>query len=301
MNTLPKTAALIAFMMSFALAIAKGILWIFSDSATVLASFADSLQDCFLSATNFMAIRYAMRPADDDHRYGHGKMEGIAALGQAAFICGSCVFIVMDSLRGLTEARVIDHPVWILATITGAIVLNAGLVIYQNYVIKKSGSLAIEADRAHYAGDIGIHLGVIIAVLAQTYLGWFWVDAVIAIGIAVWLIYLARDVGCKAIAMLMDRELEPKDRNTIKDIIAKTPGVVYYHDLRTHRSGQTILMSFDIEIDPSLSFQKAHDIAKRVEDRLHEAYPNAEIMIHMDPCGDIADSRHKEIKHHHVK
>ena len=119
--------------------------------------------------------------------------------------------------------------------------------------------------------------------------------------IAGWLIYLTVQVGGKAVDMLMDKELPDSERNQIKLIIKRTHGVISHHDLRTHRHGQITMMSFDIEVDPSLSFIDAHNIAKRVEDRLHNAYPQSEIMIHVDPCGDISDSRHKKIKAHHVK
>ena len=297
----PKTAALVAFAMSLILVLGKGVVWFFSGSSTVLASLADSIQDCFLSATNFVAVRYAMQPADEDHRYGHGKMEGIAALGQAAFILGSCVYIFLDAIRRFSQGASVEYPTLTIIVIVGAIIMNAILVVYQNIVIKKSNSLAIEADKAHYSGDIGIHVGVIIAIIADAFLGWRWVDPVIAILIALWLGRLSWVIGGKAINMLMDRELEDTERDQIKDIIFKTKGVMNLHDLRTHRHGQMTMMSFDIEVDPSLSVIDAHNIAKRVEDRLHKTYPDSEIMIHVDPCGDITDSRHKKIKKHHVK
>ncbi len=297
----PAVAAMIAFLTSCFLVFAKAVLWLFSGSSTVLASLADSIQDCFLSATNFFAVKYAMKEADHDHRYGHGKMEGIAALGQAAFILGSCVFIILDSIRNFKTGTTPEYPMITIGVMIVAMVLNAVLVTYQKVVIKRSKSLAIEADRAHYTGDIGIHMGVIIAVLLNHAFGWAWADPVIAIIIAIWLLKLAHGIGVKAIDMLMDRELPDIERDIIKTIIERTKGVKFYHDLRTHLHGQTVMMSFDIEVDPSLTFLDAHNIAKRVEDRLHKEYPQSEIMIHVDPCGDITDSRHKRIKKHHVR
>ena len=144
----PKFAALIAFAISVILVIVKGLAWFFSGSSTVLASFTDSIQDSILSATNFLAIRYAMQPADDHHRYGHGKMEGIAALGQAAFILGSCIYIFLDSIRNFSNAETVEYPFMTIGVIVFAIVLNGGLVTYQKLVIKTSKSLAIEADSA---------------------------------------------------------------------------------------------------------------------------------------------------------
>jgi ferrous-iron efflux pump FieF len=297
----PKIAALVAFVISAILVIGKGIAWFLSGSSTMLASLSDSIQDCFLSATNFVALQYAMKEADEDHRYGHGKMEGIAALGQAAFILGSCIYIFLDALRRFSQGSSVEYPLFTIGIIIGAIILNAGLVIYQNNVVRLSQSLAIEADRAHYVGDIGIHLGVIAAIVMDYYLGIEWADPVIAILIALWLARLAWNIGSKAINMLMDKELPDSERDEIKKTIKRTQGVLSHHDLRTHRHGQMTMMSFDIEVDPSISFIAAHNIAKRVEDRLHKLYPKSEIMIHVDPCGDITDSRHKRIKKHHVK
>lgn len=297
----PKTAALVAFCVSLGLSAIKGGVWILSGSTTVLASLADSIQDSIVSATNFMALRYAMQPADEDHRYGHGKMEGIAALGQAAFILGSCIFIVLGSIRHFTLGESVSYPVLTIAVICGAIVVNAALVFYQTHVVKQSGSLAIEADKAHYAGDIVLHLGVIAGVVADYYFGLRWADPLIAVIIALWLARLSWAIGKKAVDMLMDKELPDDERDRIKKIIRKTKNVMGFHDLRTHKSGQTVMMSFDIEVDPSLSMRDAHDITKKVQADLEKIYPQAEIMIHVDPCGDIADSRHKRIKKHHVR
>ena len=266
-------AAIIAFIMSLILSVAKAIVWLFSGSSTVLASLADSIQDCFLSATNFLAVKYAMKEADEDHRYGHGKMEGIAALGQAAFIAGSGVFIMLEAVRRFGSGDGIKYPFITIGVIVGAILMNAILVWYQNMVVRRTKSLAIEADRAHYSGDIGVHMGVIIAVLADYLLGWAWVDPILTVGITLWLFRLAYHIGRKAVDMLMDRELPDEERDQIKTIIRRTKGVISSHDLRTHYHGQVIQMSFDIEVDPGLSFIEAHNIAKRVEDRLHKEYP----------------------------
>jgi len=297
----PKMAAMIAFALSLFLSVVKAILWLVSGSSAVLASLIDSTQDCALAATNFFAVRYAMKEADEDHRYGHGKMEAIVALGQSAMIVGACIFVVLESIRNFKQDTPPDHPLFIFIVMGGAILINLGLVAYQKTVVRRTKSLAIEADQANYTGDILIHASVIVAIILDVYMGIHWADPVIALIIAIWLLKLSYDIGIKAVDMLMDKELPDEDRDKIKIIIRQTKGVVSSHDLRTHRHGQIIMMSFDIEVDPSLSVIDAHNIAKRVEDSLHKSYPKSEIMIHVDPCGDITDSRHRKIKSHHVK
>ena len=189
----------------------------------------------------------------------------------------------------------------LIAASAVAIVMNACLVLYQNHVIQHSKSLTIEADRAHYAGDIVVYVGVIVAVFLDYYMGIRWADPIIAVLIALWLSRLAVGIAKRAIDMLMDRELPRSERDEIKTTIQRTKGVKNFHDLRTNRSGMMLMISMDIEVDPSLSFLDAHNIAKRVEDRLHKLYPECEVMIHVDPAGDIADSRHRKIKKHHVE
>jgi len=204
-------------------------------------------------------------------------------------------------VRRFTGGSSVEYPIMVVYVIVAAIMMNAALVIYQNHVVKTTKSLAIEADRAHYSGDIGIHIGVLIAVGADYFYGIKWVDPLVAVFISLWLARLAFIIGCKAIDMLMDKELPECERVEIRQIIKRTRGVVDFHDLRTNRSGMVVMMSFDIEVEESLSFLDAHNIARRVEDRLHKLYPRSEIMIHVDPCGDITDSRHRQIKGHHVR
>jgi len=295
-------AAVAAVGLSMALVAAKSWAWMLGGSAALLASLVDSVIDALISFTNFLAIRYAHRPADDDHRYGHGKAEGIAALAQAAFIAGSCVFVVLESLRVLGNPEAvgaIDLGIWVLVA---ASIATLVLTRYQAYAAKTSHSLAVEADAAHYNGDIAVNAGVIASLLAGRYLGWMWLDPIVGMLVAVWLLYSAKIIGMKAIDMLLDRELGSEMRDRIFTIIQETAGVEGLHDLRTRRSGPRILISFDIEVDATLTMIAAHDITHAVERRLLEAFPHAEVMIHTDPKGgDLTDSRHKKLKDFHVR
>ncbi len=299
-SQLAKAAAIAAVGLSVTLVLAKSWAWMIGGSAALLASLVDSVIDALISFTNYMAIRYAHRPADHDHRFGHGKAEGIAALAQAAFIAGSCVFVFLEAIRLLQAPEAVgavDLGIWVLVA---ASLATVALTRYQHYAARASHSLAVEADAAHYTGDVAVNIGVIISLLAGKYWGWMWLDPVVALFVACWLLYSARLIGMKAINMLLDRELEDDTRNHIFGIIANTQGVEGLHDLRTRRSGPRVMMSFDIEVDPTLSMIAAHDIAHAVEKNLLKEYPHAEVMIHIDPKGgDITDSRHKQLKDFH--
>ncbi len=294
-------AAMAAVAFSLLFVAAKSWAWLAGGSAALLASLVDSMIDALMSFTNMLAIRYAHRPADDDHRYGHGKMEGIAALAQAAFILGSCVFVVLESIRLIGEPQAVgavNATIWVLACGSA---LTLALTRYQAYAAKHSQSLAVEADAAHYTGDIAVNLGVIASLLAGRYLGWLWIDPLVGLGVAGWLLYSARAIGLRAIDMLLDREVEDDVRLPLMQLIRDTPGVEGLHDFRTRRSGAKILISFDIEVDPALSLEAAHEISRQVEASIEGRCPGCEVMIHIDPRGDITDSRHQKIKEFHVR
>lgn len=300
--TIAKAAAMAAVALSVALVLAKSWVWMEGGSAALLASLVDSVIDALISATNYMAIRYAHKPADHDHRFGHGKAEGIAALAQSAFIAGSCVFVLLEAVRLLQAPEAVgsvDMGIWVLVA---ASLATIALTRYQAYAAKASHSLAVEADAAHYNGDVVVNLGVIASLLAGKYVGWMWIDPVVALLVACWLLYSARLIGTKAVNMLLDRELDDDTRSKIFSVISNTKGVEGLHDLRTRRSGHRIMMSFDIEVEASLSMLAAHDIAHNVEKNLLAVYPNAEVMIHIDPKGgDITDSRHQQLHDFHVR
>ncbi|MCB1537759.1 MAG: cation diffusion facilitator family transporter [Rhodospirillales bacterium] len=299
---LARNAAIAAVAVSVLLVVAKAGAWLVGGSAALLASLVDSMIDALMSFTNMLALRYAHRPADTDHRYGHGKIEGVAALTQAAFILGACAFVILEAIRMFDQPRAVGAIDLGVAVLVAGTLLTVALTRYQAYAVKKSHSLAVEADAAHYTGDIVANLGVIASLLAGRWLGWLWLDPLVALVVAGWLLYTARDIGLRAIDMLLDRELADDTRTRMFDVIRATPGVEGLHDLRTRRSGARIMVAVDIEVDPGLSMLAAHEIAHAVENNLLASWPDAEVMIHVDPKGgDITDSRHRKLEGFHAR
>lgn len=292
----PRRAALAAGAASIAvvavLIAAKSAAAWHSGSASVAASLADSVADALMSVTNFMAIRYALKPADHEHRFGHGKIEGLAALLQAALIAGAGVLLLRESAHRLSD----PHPVENLALAAGvmafSIVLSAALVAVQSASLRKAPSLAVESDRAHYATDIAINAGVL-AVMGVLYAGGpAWADPAFAAAVAAYLAFTAYGIAQQGLDMLLDHELPARERQAIAARVESDPDVAGLHDLRTYRSGMRTFISFDVELDPELTLREAHGIVRRVENALLADFPHAEIMIHADPRGDTGDSRH---------
>lgn len=289
----------LAIIISSVMAMVKLLAYVMTGSIAILASFVDSLLDIIISAMNYGAIRYSLKPADEDHRSGHGKIEGLAALIQAAVIFGAAFFLFFETIQRLfVPVELSDHWVGVIVMIF-SIAMTFILVIFQKRAVEETGSLAVEADKTHYVGDNVVNIAVIVILV----LDWFeiaaWLDTTLAFAITIWLGWMARNIAGKGMDMLMDRELPDQERSAILKTINKHQGVLGVHDLRTCRSGMGVSITFDIEVDPELSLINAHKIAKDVEADLLLDYPQAEIFIHIDPAGDIDDSRHQVEGIHH--
>ncbi len=257
--------------------------WMVTDSVSLLSTLVDSALDLGASTINLMAVRQALTPADDEHRFGHGKAEAIAALAQSAFIAGSALFLLAQSARRLINPVAIEHSAVGLAVMAVSIGATLVLVRYQRRVARETRSLAIEADALHYVGDVAANAAVIVALLCTDYLGWLRVDPLMGIAIGVYIAINALGIGRGALDMLMDHELPDDERQRIRAIVLKRPEVRAMHALRTRASGPQIFVQLHIELDAELSLRAAHAVADRVEQDLHAALPHCDVIIHQDP------------------
>jgi ferrous-iron efflux pump FieF len=259
--------------------------WLATGSVALLSSLVDSLLDAAASLVNLLAVKHAMSPADHEHRFGHGKAEPLAVLGQSAFICGSALFVLAEAARRLiSPVRVQNPPLGILAMIV-SIAITIGLVLYQRRVVRRTGSLAISADELHYRSDIVLNGSVIGALAFDHLFGLKLLDPLFGAAIGLWIVYSAARLAALSVTQLMDRELPDDERENIRAIAQSHPDVVAAHDLKTRIAGPTAFIQIHIEMDGGLSLIRAHEISDEVEANLRTAYPNAEIIIHQDPAG----------------
>lgn len=292
-------AGIITVMLSSVLVLIKALAFVFSGSVAVLSSLIDSALDTLLSFMNFCAVYYASRPPDEDHRYGHGKMEGIAALAQSAVIMGGTVFLFIESLGKFVSGEEMQRHMLVIVIMLISVAIGSAIVFIQKRAVKKSASLSIEADSAHYSSDIIMNGAIILVIIAQ-YLGApYWLDGLCGLAVSFWLGKLSLEVGQKGVDMILDRELPSSERKKILSIIKAHEQVLGVHDLRAIKSGMSELIMFDIEADPELSLHDAHAITKELEAEILEIFPFAQIMIHVDPHGEIEDSRHLAPHIHH--
>ena len=254
-------------------------------SSAMLGSLADSSLDLIASLTTFFGVWIAAFPADRDHRFGHGKAEAVAAMVQVMLIGVSIVLILLHSVNALTRDVEVRAPLEGIGVSLVAIALTLGLLAWQRYVLRRTGSVAIKADHLHYQSDMLLNIAVIAALLLEGVAGVAGADAVFGFLIAAWLGYGALRAAGEAIDQLMDREWPEERRQRLVELVAQHPELSNLHDLRTRTSGNRDFAQFHIDMDPALTVTQAHDIVERVEHDLRRRLGGTELFIHIDPAG----------------
>ena len=264
---------------------AKLVVWISTDSVALLSSLVDSFVDAAASLVNFFAVRQAIVPADREHRFGHGKAEPLAALGQSAFLIGSAILLMFEAVRRLVSPAPVEGAAAGIAVMVFAIAVTLGLVAYQRHVIRHTGSIAVGADELHYRSDLILNLGVIATLMLGSTLHLPILDPLFGGAVGLWIIYGAVRIARLSLVQLMDREMPDTERARVRAIAESHPEVTAVHDIRTRIAGPTTFIQLHIEMDGDMNLLRAHEISDAVEAQIQAAFPQAEILIHEDPAG----------------
>ncbi|HJQ60948.1 MAG TPA: cation diffusion facilitator family transporter [Vineibacter sp.] len=267
------------------LIVAKLLAWLATGSVVMLSSLVDSALDLVASGIAWLAVRHALTPADREHRFGHGKSEALAAFAQAGFILASALGLALAAGDRLLHPQAIARGEIGLAVTALAIVLTLALVLFQRFVVRRSGSLAIAADSMHYMGDLLSNLAAAATLAAVIWFDVPWLDSVGAILIALYLLAGVRGLLRRSLDVLLDHELPEIERDRIKAIVRGFPGVRDMHDLRTRSSGSTRFIQLHVELDPTTSLIAAHQTGDAIETAILADFPQAEIILHLDPHG----------------
>jgi ferrous-iron efflux pump FieF len=279
-------AAIAATVMASLLLLIKIFAWWYTGSVSILAALVDSLVDIAASLTNLLVVRYSLQPADEEHTFGHGKAESLAALAQSMFISGSALFLFLTGIQHLAEPSQMKQPLVGVVVTVIALFSTLILVTFQRWVVRKTQSQAVRADMLHYQSDVMMN-GAILVALALSWYGWHRADSIFALGIGVYILYNAIRVGHEAVQSLLDRALPDDERQAIIDIINAWPGVKGAHDLRTRQSGPTRFIQVHIEMEDNLPLVQAHVIAEQVEQAILRRFPGSDVIIHQDPCSVV--------------
>ena len=260
-------------------------LWAYwqTSSVAMLSSLADSALDFVASLITFVALRVALMPADKEHRFGHGKSEAVAGVAQAIIITGSAVFVAVRAVARILDPAPIEALSIGLSVMTASLVLTIGLVAFQSFVVRRTGSVAVNADAAHYRADILTNVAVIVALFLSSEFGWLYADPILGLIVVLLILASARTVVQSALRDLMDHELPDKDREAIRRIAMNHADVLGVHEMRTRSSGVEQFVQLHIELDGILTLRRAHDISDEVEAQIKSQFPAADVLIHTDP------------------
>jgi ferrous-iron efflux pump FieF len=278
-------AAIASITMALFLVALKSYAAIHTGSVAMLGSLADTALDLLASVVTLVGVRFAAMPADDDHRFGHGKAEALAALAQVVLISISALGIAwraIDRLGGNARTEGLELGLAVSMIAIGA---TFALLAYQRHVIKRTGSVAIETDHVHYQSDLLLDLSVIVALVLDQLMGFRMADPLFGIGIAAWLIFGAWRAASRSIDQLMDKEWPEAKRRYFLAAAAEHPELAGLHDLRTRTSGAYDFVQFHVWVPGDWTIEDAHDRMDRVEEALQQRFPGTEILIHLDPEG----------------
>jgi ferrous-iron efflux pump FieF len=285
--SLTTRAALASVITALFLLLLKGYAAWTTASVAMLGSLADTGLDLLASLITLYGVRLAAEPADHDHRFGHGKAEALAALAQVGIIAFSALGIGWRALDRLVAQEGTAHAEYGIGASVAAIVATLGLLAYQRRVIARTASVAIETDHVHYQSDLLLNLAVIAALVLDQYLGLTGADAVFGIFIALWLLWGAWRTSSRAVDQLMDREWPEEKRQRFVEVAARHPALKGLHDLRTRTSGARDFVQFHVWVDPKMTVAEAHRVMDEVEHKLEDEFPGVEILIHIDPEGQV--------------
>jgi len=282
---LNRSATYASVSVALTLMAAKFWAWSVTASVSVLSSLVDSTLDVLASAITFAAVWYAVTPADGEHRFGHGKAEGLAALVQSLVISGSGLFVCYEAILRFAEPRPVQAISTGFIVMVGSFLLTLALLAYQRYVVQATGSVAIAADAMHYKTDVLVNLGVALVLPLSVYTDLPILDPIAGLLIAGYILRGTWEIANKSLEILLDREIADEDRMRIREIAEAHPGVKGFHDLRTRSAGSVMFVQFHLELDPKLTLLATHQILDDVENKVRAAYPDCDIIVHPDPLG----------------
>ncbi|MCY1287255.1 Ferrous-iron efflux pump FieF [compost metagenome] len=277
-----RQATLASLTVAVILILAKGVAWWLSGAVSLLAGLTDSLLDGVASFLNLLAVRYALRPADEDHRYGHGKAEALAAMAQALFIAGSAVLIGAQAYQRLQQPQPLEGAPLGIAVMLLALALTVALLAFQRRVIRLTGSTAIRADSLHYRSDLLLNGSILLALALASY-GVPHADALFGLGIAVYILWSAISIAREATGVLMDEALPVDVGERMLELASAVPGVLGVHELRTRVSGHRWFVQMHVELPADMPLAVAHDLGQQAAAAIRRVYPRAEVLVHTDP------------------
>jgi len=267
--------------------------WTVTDSVSIFASLIDSMLDVSASAINLIAMRMSMVPPDDNHRFGHDKIEDLAIFAQSMFFFASGLFTMFSAIRRLMEPQDLEMLDTGVNVMIFSMVLTVVLVLYQSYVIRQTHSRIVTADKLHYVVDFLGNALVMVSIYFSA--RWRVLDAACGILVALYIIYSSYELFMQATKNLIDEEFSEEERGKILAIVSSFGGdVLGLHELKTRYAGRKPFIQFHIEMRPDITLFAAHEISEKIIKAVEKSFEGAEVTIHQDPFGAEIEVNYRE-------
>ena len=254
-------------------------------SMSMITSAVDSLGDLFISVVNLFVIRFSGRAPDDEHNYGHHKIEGLGAMFEGGFIFAAGCFIVYEAIHKITVGEVSHDSVLGIAVMLPILAMTFGTVLYLRKVAKETGSLVVKADALHYTTDVHVNIGVLVSLVLVKLTGKPILDSIISIGIALYMIYSSLHVLKEGFGLVMDKSLEPDVVKKLTGALAACGKIIGFHDFKT-RAGRVPHVDFHIVVRPEMTALEVHDVYLELRAAIRAiAGAETKVLMHTDPLG----------------
>ncbi|MBN1689263.1 MAG: cation transporter [Candidatus Omnitrophica bacterium] len=281
-------ALYLSIIVAGCLALIKVLAALVTRSMAILASALDSLMDVGASIVNLLALQGASQPPDEEHAYGHEKIESLAGLFQSVLLTLTGLYIVYESVRRLIFGEEIQVLSLGIGVMLFAILATLLLVWRLKTVSRHSESLVMKSEKLHYVTDILSNVGVIVSLVLVALTKWVVWDLLISIAIAIYVCHAAYEILRKSIDELLDRALPPQARREIESLVLNfNPSIAGIHNLRTRKVGGKVFLDFHIEIGGQQNFNEAHQMTESLIEAMRKRYTNADVTVHFDPEGEI--------------
>lgn len=266
-----------------------------SGSVSVLSEAAHSASDLVASALTLFSVRLVDLPPDENHPYGHGKVEGISTLAQGLLLGAVATYIVYESVHRLLSHAEPPKVEWGMAIMAASALANVFVVRVVRRAARETDSLALLAVSKDHLADIYAASGVLLGLILVRLTGHGFFDSLLAMAVAGLIFHSAWELGRDAVHLLMDTPLAAEEVEAIRTILRDAPGVLGYHKLRTRNSGTVQHVDAHILLEDSLPLVEAHDLTEAVEDLIRDALPRAEVTLHYEPFH--AEQEHQQRVH----
>jgi cation diffusion facilitator family transporter len=263
----------------------KLLSWWLTGSVALLSDAMESIVNVAASLMVFYAIRVAARPADENHPFGHFKAEYISAVVEGILILLAAVLIAREAVMAFAMPRTLEAPALGLALNVVASIANGAWGFILMRYGRRARSPALVADGRHLWTDVITSVGVVFGLLLALATGWLWLDPLIAIIVAISIVFHGSKIVMSSIHGLMDAAMEPDDRALVERIIGEAgEGALEFHDLKTREAGRARFIEFHLVVPSEMTVEESHEICDRIEDALEDALPGARVTIHVEPA-----------------